>query len=94
MKILICIDDTDNIESRGTGEIAELLADGITRNGWGGCGQVTRHQLFLHPDIPYTSHTSSMCFPAEVEPDLMDRIISYCCQSLAAESAPSERGLR
>jgi len=94
MKILICIDDTDNIESRGTGEIAELLADAITGKGWGECGQVTRHQLLLHPDIPYTSHNSSMCFPAEIQPELLDCITSYFCRRLAAESAPeSDPGL-
>jgi hypothetical protein len=94
VKILISIDDTDNIDSRGTGEIAELLADGITEKGWGKCGQVTRHQLLIHPDIPYTSHNSSMCFPAEVPEDMLDAVTDYCRTALAAESAPeSDPGL-
>jgi hypothetical protein len=94
MKILISIDDTDNIESRGTGEIAELLAEGITTKGWGKCGRVTRHQLLVHPDIPYTSHNSSMCFPADISGDLLDTITDYCCSALAVESAPgSDPGL-
>jgi hypothetical protein len=94
MKILISIDDTDNIESRGTGEIAELLAEGITARGWGKCGLVTRHQLLVHPDIPYTSHNSSMCFPAEVSADTMEAVTDYCCEALTVESAPgSDPGL-
>ena len=62
MEILVCIDDTDNIESRGTGELASMLADDLENNGWGLCRPVTRHQMLIHPDIPYTSHNSSMCF--------------------------------
>jgi hypothetical protein len=94
MKILISIDDTDNIESRGTGEIAELLGAGITAKGWGECGPVTRHQLLVHPDIPYTSHNSSMCFPAEISGDMLDAVTDYCCSALAVESAPgSDPGL-
>jgi hypothetical protein len=94
MKILISIDDTDNIESRGTGELAELLGTGITAKGWGKCGPVTRHQLLVHPDIPYTSHNSSMCFRADISADMLNAITDYCCSALAAESAPgSDPGL-
>ncbi len=94
MRILVSIDDTDNIDSRGTGEIAELLASGIARNSWGTCGPVTRHQLLVHPDIPYTSHNSSMCFPAEIPGDMLEPVTHYCCTTLAAESAPgSDPGL-
>jgi hypothetical protein len=94
MKILISIDDTDNIESRGTGEIAEFLAAGIVANGWGKCGPVTRHQLLIHPDIPYTSHNSSMCFPAEITVDMLNTITNYCGSTLAGESTPdSDPGL-
>lgn len=94
MKILISIDDTDNIESRGTGEIAEVLAKGITTKSWGRCGRVTRHQLLVHPDIPYTSHNSSMCFPAEISEDMLGTVTDYCCSALGVESAPgSDPGL-
>lgn len=94
MKILVSIDDTDNIESRGTGEVAEILAEGIAAKGWGRCGRVTRHQLLVHPDIPYTSHNSSMCFTAEISADLLDDLTEYCCSALTRESAPgSDPGL-
>jgi hypothetical protein len=94
MKVLISIDDTDSIDSRGTGEIAELLARGIMSKGWGSCGAVTRHQLLLHPDIPYTSHNSSMCFPAEISDGHLEAITCYCCSTLTAESVSgSDPGL-
>jgi len=55
--IYVGIDDTDNLESRGTGRLARDIATelGKTCDLYG----VTRHQLFVHPDIPYTSHNSS-----------------------------------
>ena len=89
MKVLISIDDTDDIESRGTGEIADLLAAGITEHGWGSCGQVTRHQLLLSPEIPYTSHNSSMCFPAEISDRALERVTAFCCTELRTQSVPS-----
>ncbi len=58
---LICIDDTDDIGTKGTGEIASEIAELLTQQG-GQTSLVTRHQLYVHPDIPYTSHNSAMCF--------------------------------
>jgi hypothetical protein len=91
----ISIDDTDTIDSRGTGELAELLAKGLEANGWGITGKVTRHQLFVHPDIPYTSHNSSMCFPLDdVDEHNLDNIIAYSENFLKQESAAgSDPGL-
>jgi tRNA(Ile2) C34 agmatinyltransferase TiaS len=55
--IYIGMDDTDNLESRGTGrlarEIAQDLSLDFTVTG------VTRHQLLVDPRIPFTSHNSS-----------------------------------
>ncbi len=94
MRVLISIDDTDNIDSRGTGEIAEILAARLVSNGWGTCGPVTRHQLLIHPDIPYTSHNSAMCFPAEIREEMLETVTRFCCATLTAESAPdSDPGL-
>lgn len=86
MKIVICIDDTDSIDSRGTGELAELIAEAIKSYGWGTCEGVTRHQLLLHKDIPYTSHNSSMCFEAEVEAHYLQDIINFAANFLKYES--------
>lgn len=60
-KMLLCIDDTDNLESIGTGELLERLSRGLHREEFCQAGFVSRHQLLVHEDIPYTSHNSSMC---------------------------------
>ena len=60
-KILICIDDTDDLESIGTGELLENMCRELEREGFGTGGFVTRHQLYICDEIAYTSHNSSMC---------------------------------
>ena len=94
MRILICIDDTDNLDSRGTGDLAAEIALDLEKNGWGKSGYVTRHQLLVHPDIPYTSHNSAMCFAAEIEASSLECIIDHAAAFLARESAAgSDPGL-
>lgn len=94
MEIYICIDDTDNLESRGTGELASLLVEDIEKQGWGRCSFITRHQLLVHPDVPYTSHNSSMCFTADIEEDCLPHLISHASAFLEKESAEgSDPGL-
>ncbi|MDD4170961.1 MAG: hypothetical protein PHQ94_01845 [Syntrophomonas sp.] len=93
MRILVSIDDTDtvkvdNVDVRGTGEMAELIAKAIEDNGWGSCQPITRHQLLIHPDIPYTSHNSSMCFAANIESTYLKPLIDFAADFLACESAP------
>jgi hypothetical protein len=67
MKLMICMDDTDNLESKGTGWLVEDACRAMTAMGWGRYSMISRHQLFVHPDIPYTSHNSSMVFTAETD---------------------------
>ena len=94
MKIFVCIDDTDNLESRGTGELASMLADDVEKKGWGICSYITRHQLLVHPDVPYTSHNSSMCFSADVDERFLGALISHSADFLEKESAEgSDPGL-
>ena len=94
MKVLICIDDTDNLESRGTGELAEILAAEIQSRSWGRCEFVTRHQLLVHPDVPYTSHNSSMCFAADIDEHHLPAMVARAEAFLVEESAPgSDPGL-
>lgn len=99
MKILVSIDDTDTIKTegadvRGTGELAVLIAVAIEKNGWGRCAPVTRHQLLIHPDIPYTSHNSSMCFEADINPACLNQLIDFAADFLNRESTPdSDPGL-
>jgi hypothetical protein len=94
MQILVSIDDTDNLTSRGTGHLASLLAVELEAKGWGRSGFVTRHQLFVHPDIPYTSHNSAMCFSADIGEDALDSVVAHAAALLARESAAgSDPGL-
>ncbi len=94
MRILVSIDDTDDLESRGTGELASLIAADLERNGWGTSSFVTRHQLLVHPDIPYTSHNSAMCFSAEINESYLEKVIDHASSFLGRESAPgSDPGL-
>lgn len=88
MRLLICIDDTDNLESKGTGSIASEMIAIIEKNAWGKCGFVSRHQLILHPDVPYTSHNSSMCFDAEIEEKFFEQLKRELTDYLGSESAP------
>ena len=68
MKIFIAIDDTDNLESKGTGFRARELAALLQMNHCGQIIGVTRHQLFFNEQIPYTSHNSSACISLESIP--------------------------
>lgn len=94
MRLLICIDDTDNLKSRGTGHLAAQVARDLEDKGWGKSGFITRHQLLVHPDIPYTSHNSAMCFSADVAGPCLDRFIHHAGAFLSRESAEgSDPGL-
>jgi hypothetical protein len=66
-RFLIGIDDTDNLETRGTGHCVRQLADWLRENHLGQPKGITRHQLLVHPQIPYTSHNSSACLAVEAE---------------------------
>lgn len=55
--LYIALDDTDTRESRGTGRLARAIAHDLGNSGYQLAG-VSRHQLLVHPDIPYTSHNS------------------------------------
>lgn len=92
--LYLAIDDTDDIGTKGTGEIAEEIAQLIEAQGLGRTSMVTRHQLFVHDSIPYTSHNSAMCFQIfTAEPD-PEAIRSLAIKHLLAESAPaSDPGL-
>jgi hypothetical protein len=94
MKVFVSIDDTDNLESVGTGHLAAGLIGQIEENGWGSGGFITRHQLYVHPDVPYTSHNSAMCFQAELHDSSLDGLIDSAASFLRQQSAPgSDPGL-
>ena len=96
MNLIICIDDTDSETSeKGTGAIAEEIMC-LVEKKYGAKGTfVTRHQFLIHPDIPYTSHNSAMCFACTVPDNIdMESMISECFDHLKKESAEgSDPGL-
>lgn len=65
--LLIGLDDTDNLESRGTGhlarEIAAALSDDYPMLG------VTRHQLLVHPRVPSTKNNSCAAIALDADGD-------------------------
>jgi len=67
MHYLLGIDDTDNLESRGTGHRVRQLANWLVENHLAEPQGITRHQLLVDPGIPYTSHNSSACLSVETE---------------------------
>jgi tRNA(Ile2) C34 agmatinyltransferase TiaS len=63
--ILIGLDDTDNLESRGTGHLARCIAAALA-NDYALLG-VTRHQLLVDPRVPCTRNNS--CAAILLEPN-------------------------
>lgn len=91
-KTYIAIDDTDAIGyATSTGEICEEIREHI-EHYYAKTTTITRHQLLLHEDIPYTSHNSSMCFSTSLSPrefeDVQKFIIDYVMMKSAPSSAP------
>jgi len=94
MHYYIGIDDTDNLESRGTGHRARQLGITLEEAGIARLICITRHQLLVHKDIPYTSHNSSACLLMECEPEKEKDLTAFSRDFLLRESAPgSDAGL-
>jgi len=72
--LYIAFDDTDNLTSPGTGHLLEDFRTLTAEKGWGRSWRISRHQLFVHPDVPYTSHNSAMCFVLETRSERMEEI--------------------
>ncbi len=82
---LIGIDDTDNLQSRGTGHLVRRLGHLLMEKNIAEMVSVTRHQLLVHPDIPYTSHNSSACMKVLCENP--DEVRLFCREFLSREGA-------
>lgn len=93
MHYYLCIDDTDNLETKGTGWLAERACNEMTALELGEFSAISRHQLFVHEDVPYTSHNSSMCVEVD-KCEGPEAISAYMQAFLERESAPgSDPGL-
>lgn len=88
-KTYIAIDDTDEIGyATSTGEICEEIKEHIELF-YAKTAPITRHQLFLHNDIPYTSHNSSMCFTTYLSEKELEDIKMFIIDYVMIKSAPS-----
>ncbi len=72
--LLLGVDDTDDLDGPGTGRRARDLAAELASAGLAVPLGVTRHQLLVSPEIPYTSHNSSACLTLLADLGLRDEI--------------------
>jgi hypothetical protein len=87
MNYLTCIDDTDMPGTKGTGWLAQELCDAIKTNGLAReTMAISRHQLYVHEDIPYTSHNSAMCFEMDISNGAIQPVIDFMGQFLETRS--------
>lgn len=95
--ILVGIDDTDSLESRGTNKLARELAQRIT--GKYRCHAIVRHQLLFDERIPFTSHNGSACLWLErrhgsATPDDLSSLFDGLREGMLADFIPgSDPGL-
>ncbi len=88
---LLSFDDTDNLETIGTGHLLDdflrSLPEEYSRSF------VSRHQLFVNPAVPFTSHNSAMCTMIRGEFE-MGELVQAGSEYLEERSAPgSDPGL-
>ena len=94
VNLLIGIDDTDNLDSRGTGFHARSIGAAMDSNSWGECNVITRHQLLVSPLVPFTSHNSAACITVATSNEYLNDIADFCRDYLINESAEgSDPGL-
>lgn len=95
MHIYLSIDDTDNLDSPGSGHLSEVMVKELQHLGLTSqCSNISRHQLFVHEAIPYTSHNSSMCFSAVIHENNFSDVVQFAKEFLRKASAPgSDPGL-
>lgn len=92
--LLIGLDDTDNLESCGTGYHARTIASELQSRGLAEPVHITRHQLLVSPLVPYTSHNSAACVRVKAELGREIAILDHCREYLLANSAEgSDAGL-
>jgi len=90
MTLYVSLDDTDTRESRGTGRLARAIARDLAGSGFRVSG-VSRHQLLVHPDIPFTSHNSCAVIHVENGEDplhLFERVRKMMRDDFVEGSAP------
>jgi hypothetical protein len=91
--IFIGLDDTDNLESRGTGHLARQIAAALAAD-YRVLG-VTRHQLLVDPRVPCTKNNSSAAILVDVDGDVDPTMLLQRVRALVADEyqAGSDPGL-
>ncbi|MBE0583823.1 MAG: hypothetical protein IH612_08650 [Desulfofustis sp.] len=94
MELFIGIDDTDKLDSPGSGVLADRLTQELHDNGLAQCSAITRHQLLVHERIAFTSHNSAMCFSADCQESKLAELINCAQYFLQKHADPaSDPGL-
>lgn len=93
VRVILAVDDTDDVTKlTSTGKIASIIAKRTLDAGGAIRYGITRHQLLLRDDIPYTSHNSSMVFDAKVPEacakDLHSWAVGIILDNMASSSNP------
>ncbi|MDD9304447.1 MAG: hypothetical protein HUK40_19715 [Desulfobacter sp.] len=87
MHYWVSVDDTDMPDTKGTGWLLEKICTRLEKKGLGTCASISRHQLFVHEDIPFTSHNSSMCVEIDLAADKdQDQLIAHMISALERDS--------
>jgi len=81
MNYVVCVDDTDMPGTKGTGWLVQEMCEHLAIAHNAACYPISRHQLFVHEEVPYTSHNSAMCFEMELEEDI-DPVIHWAASFL------------
>lgn len=80
MIYFVGLDDTDNKDSRGTGYKSRQLGKLIVEKNLGEVESISRHQLFVHEKIAFTSQNSSACLI--VKTDKFKELKKLCTEYL------------
>ncbi len=87
--IYICIDDTDTEDSIGTGRLARYLSEKIEQEGMGKVDGITRHQLLLDKDVPYTSNNGNACLEVHnSKSDIYELVVEFMRSHFVPGSDP------
>jgi hypothetical protein len=86
MNYMVCIDDTDMPGTRGTGWLVEDLCNILAAKKLAVTTAISRHQLFVHKDIPYTSHNSAMGFEMTLGQGTIDTVMALFKEFLETRS--------
>lgn len=83
--ILVGIDDTDNLDSPGTNQIARQLV--VALAGQFRCARIVRHQLLFDSRVPYTSKNSAASLLFQSLAGATASQLSETCRSLLRQAA-------